>query len=344
MIGTKASTYSVIVVLVVMILVLIVKSIIDKKIKKNLIILFSLLIIVIFNLCLIKDSPVMIKRQGDIKIKEKTKQTEIKILSDEKEKTENKIDNTNNVLINNKEIKKEKENEIKKEKEVAEETKMETNNINKTLINNKEIKEKIFIEEFNDLKLDLNNTKKFISFFDKYYKEVRVHEHFVLNSYPYKYDPYFWYRLMIDTDILERANNRNVEKAILDRVIELSNNKKNDKLWGIGYSRTSNIFNLEQDFVYQTYSMGYIGAFILLSPYIITLLISIIFVLLKMKERFTIENIALILGLALSLVLAYFSGNTLETLGVTIILGFIVGYLLKTVKHSNLNSECKLFE
>lgn len=52
---------------------------------------------------------------------------------------------------------------------------------------------------------------------------------------------------------------------MLKRVKEINNNKL-DNLFGITYSRTSKVFNLERDFLYQYYSMGIIGVLILIFP------------------------------------------------------------------------------
>ena len=55
-----------------------------------------------------------------------------------------------------------------------------------------------------------------------------------------------------------------------------------DDWFGIGYTRTSNIYNLEKDFVYQYYSVGIVGVVLLLGPYIGILL----FVMLRMLVHF----------------------------------------------------------
>ena len=96
-----------------------------------------------------------------------------------------------------------------------------------------------------------------------------------------------------------------------------------------GYTRTSNIYNLERDFLYQYYSLGIVGVVIFLGPYVGILLITMILMLVKFKKRGNIENCSLVLGVGLSLFLAYYSGNVMDNLGITIIMGMVLGMLLR---------------
>ena len=75
--------------------------------------------------------------------------------------------------------------------------------------------------------------------------------------------------------------------------------------------------------------MGIIGVLLLLGPYIGILLFIMGRMLRYFKKQVTVLNCALVLGIGLSLFLAYYSGNVMENLGVTIGLGFIFGFLLK---------------
>lgn len=177
---------------------------------------------------------------------------------------------------------------------------------------------------------DLSDEKKqeIIEFFDNNYHYVSIKEDFLLESYPYKYDPIFWYRFCDEHVPSQRMQNRIVEEKILQRVKEVNSNSL-DKWLGIGYTRTSNIYNLEKDFVYQYYSMGILGAGLLVGPYVIFILIMIIIMLWKFKKKCTLENCSIVLGVGLTCCLAFYSGNTLENLGITIILGFVIGYAWK---------------
>lgn len=176
---------------------------------------------------------------------------------------------------------------------------------------------------------DFSNREELIRFFDREYKGLSIKEEFLKKSYPYKYDPEFWWEFRDSTVPSIRMQNRYVEEAMLKRVKEINNNPM-DSYLGIGYTRTSSIYNLEKDFTYQYYSMGIVGAILLVGPYIIVLLLVMISMLVSFKKRMTLLNLALVLGCGLTCCLAYFSGNTLESLGITIIMGTVYGYLLKT--------------
>lgn len=192
-------------------------------------------------------------------------------------------------------------------------------------------------EEGTTYELSEDNEKELLRFFKNNYKYISIKEQFLIDSYPYKYDPVFWYRIYDGMVPSERMQNRIVEEKMLQRVKEINNNKMDDWL-GIGYTRTSNIYNLEKDFAYQYYSMGIIGAALLVGPYIAIILGIMIFMLMKFKKRVTIFNCSLVLGAGLSCFLAYYSGNVLENLGITIIFGFVLGYLLKK---NFVNNSCE---
>lgn len=166
------------------------------------------------------------------------------------------------------------------------------------------------------------------AFFKDNYQYMSIKEDFLLTSYPYKYDPVFWYKIYDGLVPSQRMQNRIVEERMLQRVKEIDGRTQNDWL-GIGYTRTSSIYNLEKDFIYQYYSMGILGAILLVGPYILIILLMMIVMLWKFKKKCTLLNCSLMLGLGLSCFLAYYSGNTLESLGITIVLGFVVGYMLK---------------
>ncbi len=168
----------------------------------------------------------------------------------------------------------------------------------------------------------------FEEFLDKNYKFLSVKEEFLLESYSYKYDLEFWEDLLNHTGPSQRMQNRIIEQRMLERVKEI-NNDPMDTYFGLGYTRTSNIYNLEKDFIYQFYSMGIIGVILLLGPYIMIILVAMLWMLIKFKDKANIENCSLVLGLGLSLFLAYYSGNVMESLGITIVIGALAGYLLK---------------
>lgn len=159
---------------------------------------------------------------------------------------------------------------------------------------------------------------------------ISIKEEFLEDSYNYKEDPLFWYDVIRDYTPSLRMQNRIVEKLMLERVKSINNDPKDNWL-GIGYTRTSNIYNLEKDFLYQYYSIGYIGAFLLTGPYIILIILAIFKMLFRFKNKMNIKNCSLILGTGFTCCSAYFSGNTLESLGITIVLAAFYGEILMQI-------------
>ncbi len=117
--------------------------------------------------------------------------------------------------------------------------------------------------------------KEFLTnFIGEHYQDYALNKKFVTKSYPYKYDPEFWLKIMNEPGT-SRMQNRHVEKAMLDQVIKTNNNKL-DKVFGISYTRETNIFNLERDFTSQVYSLGWVGMLLFIGPYVVIMLYALI--------------------------------------------------------------------
>lgn len=173
-----------------------------------------------------------------------------------------------------------------------------------------------------------------ILYINKNINDLSIKKEFLTKSYNYKKDPIFWYDLIESYKPSERMQNRLVERLMLERVKAINNNKKDDIL-GIGYTRTSRIYNLEQDFIYQYYSLGYLGALLFVGPYIIIIIISGLSMCINFRDKMTIRNCSLLLGLGFTCCSAYFSGNTLEMLGVSSIMGWFSGEIVSRIIKKN---------
>lgn len=180
----------------------------------------------------------------------------------------------------------------------------------------------------NNLKTEEEKENYLVSFLKKEYGNFALEKTFIKNSYPYQYDASFWYQEM-KRPMSERVNYRILEEDMLKRVKEINNNPK-DELYGITYSRMSNIFNLERDFLSHYYSLGWIGLILLLFPYLILLGICIVKILIHFKEKFTFYNCTLALALGITFFSAFYSGNVMDGLVVSLILGFVLGQLLRS--------------
>ncbi|CEN26679.1 O-antigen ligase family protein [Paraclostridium sordellii] len=174
---------------------------------------------------------------------------------------------------------------------------------------------------------DKSNKESMIEYIEKNYHNLRVNEQFITKSYPYKYDPEFWVEI-INLPVVERLDWRNLEQRMLQRVMDINNNPM-DKLVGITFERTQNIFNLERDFLSQYYSMGILGVIVFLGPYVILPLVCFIMMIKKFKEKFNVLNTSLCFSILFTLGVSYYSGNVIDGLTVTIILAFSLGYLVK---------------
>ncbi len=172
-----------------------------------------------------------------------------------------------------------------------------------------------------------------ISFIHEEYGKFGFLKDFVEIAYSYKEDPFFWYN-EIRKPLNDRINYRVIEEDMLKRIKELRNDKKDDYL-GITYSTMSNVFNLERDFLSHYYSLGWIGLTLFLFPYLIILFFCMMVMLLYFKRKVTFYNCSLTLSIGIALFAAYYSGNVMDGLVVSIILGFVIGQLVQSVFYRN---------
>lgn len=198
----------------------------------------------------------------------------------------------------------------------------------------------IYISENTIFKIDHEiSDSLLIPFIEKNYMDFSINPEFILNSYPYQYDPYFWYQIM-KQPLDQRTNFRSLEKAMLDRVKKINNNSL-DRYFGITFTRMSNIFDLERDFQSHYYTLGILGLLLFLSPYLIIVVLAIWMMLYFYKDKFTFRNVMLLLGIGIALFAAFYSGNVMDGLVVTLILGFMLGQLAAGVfkKEKQKNNE-----
>ena len=130
----------------------------------------------------------------------------------------------------------------------------------------------------------------------------------------------------------ERLNYRHLEKDILSRVMKTDKNKSN-KLFGISFSRENNIAPLERDFLAQCYSMGILGVILLDVIYLFVLGYGIFYWLFNKKVR-SFLNSSLLLSGGFILFAAFYAGNVLEYLSATLVMAFILGFLLQNIHYS----------
>ncbi len=167
------------------------------------------------------------------------------------------------------------------------------------------------------------------NFIKKNYQAYALNKRFVFKSYPYQYDPEFWLNIMHQPGEV-RMQNRYLEQAMLNHV-KAKNNNKLDAVFGISYTRQSNIFNLERDFASQVYSLGWLGMLLFLGPYVVILLYGL-YKWFRDKRTRTYLISSLLASIVFMLAAAFSSGNVMDFLTASFILAFIEGNLLIQVK------------
>lgn len=160
-------------------------------------------------------------------------------------------------------------------------------------------------------------------------KSSGISDTFFQESYPYQYDKEFWTQAT-KLPFSLRGDNRYMEELMLKRVMQVDG-RPLDSLLGLTYSRTSHIYNLERDFLYQYYSMGLIGLLLLLGPYIAIPLYGIFSCLRHFKRLFTYWNFSILASCVLAVGTSYFCGNSMDALFVTTILSMVCSQAIRNV-------------
>ena len=202
--------------------------------------------------------------------------------------------------------------------------------------NSKKIDEmkNIIVDENDDLSEEMK--KEIITKFVKdNYVDFAIKEDYIINKYPYQYDPYFWFEIM-QQPYYKKTDNRFLMSSILDRLKELNNKKVMDDLFGITYSRMSDIGVLERDFQEQFYTLGIFGSILTVGIYLIILIVCGLYLIFNFKkEKFKFKNISLFICLFSALAGAYYCGNTLDNLTFSIIFAFLFGQLVRNLFVNN---------
>lgn len=181
-----------------------------------------------------------------------------------------------------------------------------------------------------------------IKFIEENYLIYSINPEFIENAYSYTIDPDFWLD-EFEKPLEDRLDYRKMEEEMIKRVVSIDGSNTN-KWFGISYIRVQNIFNIERDFVLQYYTIGIVGLILfIIIPFIVPTVIAGIYMLRKYKEYLTVENMLMILSVFIIMGIAFFSGNVIDALIITIYLSFIIGILLKQTIFKK-NSEIKMIE
>ena len=150
--------------------------------------------------------------------------------------------------------------------------------------------------------------------------------------YDYHVDPKFWVDLIFDYELEDRANARQVEKIFYNYKWQYLTTPQ--KLTGFTYSLFMwGGINIEQDFILQAYSFGYLGFPLIMGPWICLLLYVVYKFLLSVKyKKWTMFNIVTLMSLSLGIVTSYLSGHGLDQFTTNMFMTLLCAYLIQNTK------------
>jgi len=155
---------------------------------------------------------------------------------------------------------------------------------------------------------------------------------YYMDWYNYEHDAYFWLDVLFNVPFYERVNGRQIQTLFIKYKWSETPNPPVDYLLGLGYSEMMNgSLILEQDFVQQFYSFGYLGWPLIIGPWLAVTLYGIFKVLRNYKECFRMDVLVFASSLCCGLAGAWTSGHTLDEFPSVILLAFVVGVLLMKV-------------
>lgn len=182
----------------------------------------------------------------------------------------------------------------------------------------------LYSDEWRDYYVNMFETYKFMMGVT----QTVYYEYF----YDYHIDPKFWVDLIVDYPLEERVNARQIEKIFYNYKWQYMSN--NQKLLGFTYS----LFMwggivIEQDFIQQFYSFGYLGFPLIMGPWIIMFLY-IFFKFLKSAKsgKWNMFNIVCLMSVTLFMVTSYTSGHGIDQLSTSMFVALVCGYLINNLK------------
>lgn len=171
-----------------------------------------------------------------------------------------------------------------------------------------------------------------VAYIEDNYYNYSLYEDFVKKSYPYENDPDFWYEILSEP-LVNRMDFRFLEFAMMNRVIDI-NNDPMDPWFGISATRETNIFKIERDYIAQYYSMGIVGVAIFMAPFVVLAVFFSFYSLLKKNREHIFEYLMLSMAIDVVLLIGLITGNCLDGLFITIVLGLFSGRVLLNIKES----------
>lgn len=153
---------------------------------------------------------------------------------------------------------------------------------------------------------------------------------YYLLYYQYTFDGKFWWDVLDLHPLEERCNGRQMQTIFND--YKWSSTNTYTKLMGMGYSTFMNgSFLIERDFVQQRYTLGYLGDFITMSPWIFIALYGVYKIIKDFSNKFNVKVVFFALAYLACLGSAITSGHTLDQYLTTTLMSLVSAVLLLEV-------------
>lgn len=172
--------------------------------------------------------------------------------------------------------------------------------------------------------------------FKQYYWLLPLSDIYWKLYYPYIMDAKFYVDYIFEVDFYDRINARQFEKYFFDYKWQKLDSTQ--RLFGFGYSRFMwGSIVLEQDFIMQAYTLGYIGTVLLTGPWIVLLLWIVFKALRKLNQIFDPNFITIGVAYLSMLGGAYLSGHVLDQFFSTTFMALYVAMMLKYINFNKGN-------
>ena len=168
--------------------------------------------------------------------------------------------------------------------------------------------------------------------FEVYYWLLTIPDVYYKWYYPYVIDPKFYVDLIFEYEFWERKSGRQFQQIFFDYKWDKLTDTQ--KLFGFGYSRfMMGSILIEQDFVMQKFTLGYLGVALLNFPWIGILIYMLYLAIRKIKAACNFDLITLAIAIIAIMGGAYLSGHVLDQFFSSTYLALFVGTALYQLKH-----------
>lgn len=178
--------------------------------------------------------------------------------------------------------------------------------------------------------VDYDDLEDVYAYIEDSYSIYGVQEVYIQDIYNYKYDPQFWYDVFdhsLKNGVIE---NREMQTLISRRIDKLNNHNLKYQLFGYSFSRMRNAaLYMEHDFIAQQFTMGYLGLFLLIGPYIAVMFLIIFKIIKRFYQKINFLDILFIMSICVIIGISVLTGHIFDELFVTIYIGFVCGFFLK---------------